>query len=47
VQALVQRYLLPMVWDNVLLPVLEAPAWVIPAVLGAVLFLISWNRARG
>ncbi|MCA3337938.1 MAG: hypothetical protein INF90_05375 [Roseomonas sp.] len=47
VQAVVQRYLLPMIWDDVLLPVLEAPAWVIPAVLGGALFLIGWNRARG
>ena len=47
VQAGVQRYLLPMLWDSVLLPVLEAPAWVIPAVLGGALFLIGWNRARG
>jgi hypothetical protein len=30
-----------------LLPVLEAPAWVVPAVLGGALFLIGWNRARG
>jgi hypothetical protein len=47
VQAVVQRYLLPMIWDDVLLPVLEAPAWVVPAVLGGALFLIGWNRARG
>ena len=47
VQAVVQRYLLPMIWDDLLLPVLEAPAWVVPAVLGGALFLIGWNRARG
>jgi hypothetical protein len=47
VQAVVQRYLLPMIWDDLLLPVLEAPAWVVPAILGAVLTLFGWVRARG
>jgi hypothetical protein len=47
VQAGVQRYLLPMLWDDVLLPVLEAPAWAVPLVLGAVLTAFGWMRARG
>jgi hypothetical protein len=47
VQAGVQRYLLPMLWDSVLLPVLEAPVWVVPLVLGAALTLFGWMRARG
>ena len=47
VQAVVQRYLLPMIWDDLLLPVLEAPAWVAPAGLGAALTLFGWVRARG
>lgn len=47
VQAAVQRYLLPMLWDSVLLPVLEAPVWVLPLVLGAVLTIFGWMRARG
>ncbi|MBM3593108.1 MAG: hypothetical protein FJX32_10610 [Alphaproteobacteria bacterium] len=46
-QAVTQRYLLPMLWDDVLLPVLEAPAWIAPAVLGGVLTLLGWMRARG
>lgn len=46
-QAVVQRYLLPMLWDDVLLPVLEAPVWVVPLVLGAVLTIFGWMRARG
>jgi hypothetical protein len=46
-QAVVQRYLLPMLWDDVLLPVLEAPGWVVPLVLGAVLTIFGWMRARG
>ena len=46
-QAVVQRYLLPMLWDSVLLPVLEAPVWVVPLVLGAVLTIFGWMRARG
>ena len=47
VQAGVQRYLLPMLWDDVLLPVLEAPAFVAPAVLGGALSFFGWMRARG
>jgi hypothetical protein len=47
VQAVVQRYLLPMLWDDVLLPVLEAPAFVAPAVLGSALSFFGWMRARG
>jgi hypothetical protein len=47
VQAVVQRYLLPMIWDDLLLPVLEAPAWVVPAVLGGAMTLFGWMRARG
>ena len=47
VQAVVQRYLLPMLWDDLLLPVLEAPTWVAPAVLGGGLTLFGWVRARG
>ena len=47
VQAVVQRYLLPMLWDDVLLPLLEAPAWAVPLVLGAVLTAFGWMRARG
>lgn len=47
VQAGVQRYLLPMLWDDVLLPVLEAPAWVVPLLLGTALTLFAWIRARG
>ena len=47
VQAVVQRYLLPMIWDDLLLPVLEAPSWVVPAVLGGAMTLFGWVRARG
>ena len=47
VQAVVQRYLLPMIWDDLLLPVLEAPAWVVPVVLGSAMTLFGWMRARG
>jgi hypothetical protein len=47
VQAVVQRYLLPMIWDDLLLPVLEAPAWVVPAILGGAMTLFGWMRGRG
>lgn len=34
-QAVVQRYLAPWIWDSALLPLLERPVWLVPAVLGA------------
>jgi hypothetical protein len=43
-QAGVQRHLAPWLWDSVLLPVLEAPAWVPFAVVGVL--LIALRRAR-
>ncbi|MCA3301098.1 MAG: hypothetical protein ING00_01680 [Roseomonas sp.] len=46
-QAVVQRYLLPVLWDDVLLPVLEAPSWVVPAIMGGAMTLFGWMRARG
>ncbi|MDO9502414.1 hypothetical protein [Falsiroseomonas sp.] len=45
-QAGVQRRILPELWDWVFLPVLEAPAWVVPAVLGALLLLAGLARRR-
>lgn len=43
-QAGVQRNLAPWLWDSVFLPVLEAPSWVVPAVLGLLLLLVSRRR---
>ena len=40
-QAGVQRHLAPWLWDSVLLPVLEAPAWVPFAVIGVLLVVIG------
>jgi hypothetical protein len=45
-QAGVQRRLSPELWDSVFLPVLEAPVWVIPFAIGAVLVLIGVLRRR-
>jgi hypothetical protein len=46
-QAGVQRRLAPWLWDDVLLPVLEQPVWLVPAVLGALLLLATALRRRG
>lgn len=47
-QAGVQRNLSPALWDEVLLPVLEAPAWALPLALGLLLLAASLlvGRAR-
>jgi hypothetical protein len=34
VQAGIQRHLAPWIWDELALPLLEQPAWLVPAVLG-------------
>ncbi len=36
-QAGIQRYLSPALWDEAVLPLLERPSWVLPAVGGAML----------
>ena len=45
-QAGVQRRIAPELWDDVFLPALEWPGWVIPAVLGVALLLVSLMRGR-
>lgn len=45
-QAAVQRYLLPFLWDPVIVFVLRQPVWTVPLVL-AVLFFLLDLRARG
>jgi hypothetical protein len=44
-QAGVQRRLAPWLWDDLMLPALEAPGWLVPAVLGLVLLLAGLVRA--
>jgi hypothetical protein len=36
VQAGIQRYIAPWVWDDVIVPILRRPAWLFPAELGIV-----------
>ncbi len=45
-QAVVQRYVLPELWDYVLLPVLLAPLWLVLAVPGLLLALLCRPRLR-
>lgn len=48
VQAVVQRYLHPVLWTHVLLPVLLTPSLAVFAVLGTVtllLWLVAWRFA--
>ncbi len=45
-QAGVQRRLAPELWDSVILPVLQAPAWGMPAALGALFLLFGLVRQR-
>jgi hypothetical protein len=43
-QAGVQRRLPPELWDLAILPVLEAPVWVVPVVLGGMFLLVGLRR---
>jgi hypothetical protein len=45
-QAGIQRYLAPWLWDDVVLRVIERPAWVLPAALGAILLLLRGMFGR-
>ncbi len=46
VQAGVQRNLAPWLWNDVLQPVLTAPVWVVPLVLGLLFLLLARGRRR-
>ena len=46
VQAVVQRYILPELWDYVLLPILLAPLWQVLAIPGIILALVCHRRTR-
>ncbi len=39
-QAGIQRHVSPALWDRGMLPLLERPAWVLPAALGASLLML-------
>ena len=39
-QAGIQRYVSPALWDEAFLPLLERPAWALPAALGAFLLML-------
>lgn len=42
-QAGIQRYIAPWLWDSVMLPILQLPAWTVFAVPGAV-FIVGFHR---
>ena len=46
VQAVIQRYVLPELWDWVLLPILLAPLWLVLALPGLVLAILCRRRGR-
>lgn len=45
-QAVIQRYLLPELWDPVIITVLTWPTWCVFGVLGAVFWLIFRTRRQ-
>lgn len=45
-QAIVQRYVHPIVWDPIIVTVLGAPAWLICAILGVVFLFLGRTRTR-
>jgi len=46
VQAVVQRYLVPDLWDDLLLPLLLMPLWQLLAIVGLVLALLCRRRGQ-
>ena len=46
VQAVVQRYLYPAIWDPGIISLLLRPAWIVLAVPGAALAIAGWPRGR-
>lgn len=46
-QAVVQRYLHPWLWDPAFVQLLLWPAWVVPGVLAILLFLLCRRRRTG
>ena len=46
VQAVIQRYLHPAIWDPGVISLLLWPAWIVLAVPGAVLVLACWPKGR-
>jgi hypothetical protein len=40
-QAGIQRHVSPWLWDAVVLPVLEQPVWLVPAILAGLLLLLG------
>ena len=45
-QAVVQRYLLPFLWDPIFVTFLAVPAWAISLLLGAFFLFLGRTRAR-
>ena len=41
-QAGIQRYVSAALWDDVALPLLERPSWVLPAALGVLLLVLGF-----
>jgi hypothetical protein len=43
-QAGIQRYLAPWLWDPIFVSFLQVPAWIVPAVLGALFWVLGRRR---
>lgn len=46
-QAGIQRNISPWLWDEAIVPLLEQPSWLLPALLGAALFALGLWQQRG
>lgn len=46
VQALVQRYLHPYIWDPVIQWILLQPTWAVLLVISLLFYMIAWRRPR-
>ena len=44
--AIVEKEIAPWLWSSVCVPILQAPAWVIPGVPGLILIVLFWPRGK-
>lgn len=44
--AIVEKQIAPWLWSDICVPILRAPAWVVPGVPGLIFILLFWPRAK-
>lgn len=45
-QAAIERHVSPFLWDPIIITILEAPAWVVFAILGFIFYMLGRRRKK-